>query len=209
MIISTYSIPCVSIQVESAISTMDNGGFHGQDVSDGTGQGEGSMGRGISDGLGQGEDSVGESVSDGIGQGEGSMGRGISDGMVQGKSSMGRVVMDGMGQGDGFLGRGVSDRVGSGEGFMGTIVSDGKGHEKTGKRGRRRVRNPELWKRNITKRRRNSGKSYEGRGGKQQRSRKIKKGCGDGCKYKCHQNVSEEMREEIFYLFWGCEDVNF
>ena len=58
---------------------------------------------------------------------------------------------------------------------MGNFVSDGKGHEETGKRDRKRVRNPELWKRNIAKRRRNSGESYEGRGGKQQRSRKIKK----------------------------------
>ena len=33
--------------------------------------------------------------------------------------------------------------------------------------------------------------------GKEMRCRKMKKGCGDKCKYKCHENVSGEMRENI------------
>ena len=56
---------------------------------------------------------------------------------------------------------------------------------------------------NIRIRRRNSGKSYVCRFGKEMRRRKMKNGCGDGCKYKCHEHFSGEMRGKYLICFGG------
>ena len=40
----------------------------------------------------------------------------------------------------------------------------------------------------------NSVKSCVGRFGKPTRSKKIKNGCGDRCRYKCHKNFPEESK---------------
>ncbi|XP_052218286.1 uncharacterized protein LOC127835889 isoform X3 [Dreissena polymorpha] len=78
----------------------------------------------------------------------------------------------------------------------------------TSGRGRKRVRNIEEWKRNVMKRRRNEGKSYESRKGKLQSQRCVKKGCGMGCRYKCHNNFTENERHKLFDGYWQMGDVN-
>ena len=35
------------------------------------------------------------------------------------------------------------------------------------------------------------------------RSRKMKNGCGDRCKYKCHEHFSGEMRGKYLICFGG------
>ena len=50
-------------------------------------------------------------------------------------------------------------------------------------------------------------KRYIGHKGKLYRSKKLKKGCEEGCRYKCHKNVSADMREKLFYLYWGFGDI--
>lgn len=60
----------------------------------------------------------------------------------------------------------------------------------------------------MAKRRRNEGKSYVARDGKIRSERKMKMGCGQGCRYKCHFKFSENAREEIFRAFWNLGDIN-
>ena len=50
-------------------------------------------------------------------------------------------------------------------------------------------------------------KSYIGHRGKLYRSKKLKKGCGEGCRYKCHKKVSIDMRDKLFDLYWGFGDI--
>lgn len=49
--------------------------------------------------------------------------------------------------------------------------------------------------------------------GKQTRCRKMKKDCGEGCKYKCFENVSEEIRKKYLICSWVLEmlpdNINF
>ena len=75
-------------------------------------------------------------------------------------------------------------------------------------RGRKRKRDENEWKRNIAKRRRNQGKSYVTKGNKIRSGRKMKKGCGHSCRYKCHSKFSEEERERLFNEFWILGDIN-
>ncbi|XP_052278769.1 uncharacterized protein LOC127877153 [Dreissena polymorpha] len=67
---------------------------------------------------------------------------------------------------------------------------------------RKRQRNEVNWKRNITKRRKNSGQSYVSSSGKIKRAKKVKNGCGQNCRKKCHSKISPEQREAIFDEFW-------
>ena len=59
----------------------------------------------------------------------------------------------------------------------------------------------------MKKERKNAEKSYTGHRGKLYWSKKLKKGCGEGCRYKCHKKVSADMREKLFDLYWGFGDI--
>lgn len=78
---------------------------------------------------------------------------------------------------------------------------------KESQRGRKRKRNPENWKRNIAKARRNEGVSYMNTTGKETAAREMKNGCGMNCKYKCHEKVTYKKREEIFHAYWALGDI--
>ena len=138
----------------------------------------------------------------GLGHGNGFRDDGDIEEMVEGQVETG--LKGGLGQGD----EGGAEGINDGDGLIDIEVTVGQEKDTGGKRGRKWVRNPEMWQKNIRKRRRNSGKSYVGRFGKEMRSRKMKNGCGDRCKYKCHEHFSGEMREKIFDLFWGFEDIS-
>ena len=71
------------------------------------------------------------------------------------------------------------------------------------KRGRKRKRDPALWKRNIQKRQRNSGKEYISQTGKVRAARKIGSTCSDKCRLKCFTKFSESQRENIFSDYWA------
>lgn len=66
---------------------------------------------------------------------------------------------------------------------------------------RKRVRKPETWKRNISKKRRNSGQGYVGRKGEVHHAKSVKV-YEHTCRYKCSENFSEDTRNRIFTDFW-------
>ena len=75
-----------------------------------------------------------------------------------------------------------------------------------GKRGRKRTRNPDNWENMWRNKEKIQEKIMSGTEvsciGK-----KMKKGCGEGCRYKCHKNVSADNREKLFDLYWGLGDI--
>ena len=76
------------------------------------------------------------------------------------------------------------------------------------KRGRKRSRNEDEWKKNITKRRRNQGKSYTAKSGKSVKARVMRKACGHKCKFSCNNKFSEEAREKVFHQYWAIGDIS-
>ena len=70
----------------------------------------------------------------------------------------------------------------------------------------KRQRNPELWKKNLKKRARQTGQAYITDTGREVPARKIREGCGSSCRLKCHENFDQESREDLFQTFWGLED---
>ena len=72
---------------------------------------------------------------------------------------------------------------------------------------RKRQRDPTSWKRNIRKKKRQSGEKYVNSHGNEQaaRSVKTKKDCTK-CKFKCSSIVTVEDRSAIFNEFWKMSD---
>ena len=73
-------------------------------------------------------------------------------------------------------------------------------------RGRKRIRNVELWARNVKKRLRNSGEQYISSRGKQIKGRSIKPCCPLTCPLKCSTKFDERDRKEIFEDYWALGD---
>ena len=72
---------------------------------------------------------------------------------------------------------------------------------------KKRRREPEKWKRNITKTATNLGLAYTSSSTtKNVAARKLKVRCGPGCKSKCEQKVSEEKRAAFFADYWEIGD---
>ena len=70
------------------------------------------------------------------------------------------------------------------------------------RRGRKRNRDEALWKRNILKRKRNTGNQYVNSRGHVVKAKSVQPyDCG-GCRYKCKEKVSETDREKIFHSYW-------
>ena len=66
----------------------------------------------------------------------------------------------------------------------------------------KRPRNPDQWKKNIPRKRRNLGKEYTSYStGKLIPERSIGEPCG--CRLKCFENISEDDRQKIFSDFWN------
>ena len=72
--------------------------------------------------------------------------------------------------------------------------------------GRKRVCSMESWKKNVKKRLRNSGQEYVMNSGRKRESRKMKPGCGVGCRLKCHDRITENQRSNIFNDYWKLGD---
>lgn len=77
------------------------------------------------------------------------------------------------------------------------------------KRGRKRLRKEENWKRNILKQARNTGKAYESHTAtkKIRPERKLKPGCSDACKLQCSLAFNENDRTFIFNSYWDLGDI--
>lgn len=81
------------------------------------------------------------------------------------------------------------------------IVENGHYEKKFSKR----VRKQDLWKRNVMKRKLNTGKPTEKRDGPVKRGRVLKVGCQGLCKLKCR--IPQTLRSEIFSSFWNLSDI--
>lgn len=71
------------------------------------------------------------------------------------------------------------------------------------KKGKKRSRNPEQWKKTKAKLLKNSGKSYTSRTGKTVNERVMGPNCSDRCILKCSSKVSDEYRIELFNKYWS------
>ncbi|KAF2906079.1 hypothetical protein ILUMI_00090 [Ignelater luminosus] len=72
---------------------------------------------------------------------------------------------------------------------------------------RKRKANPNMWKRNVIKSRRNSGESYQNGKGKTVPTRILKPPCSETCRLKCTSKISLHRRQEIFDEYWGLGDI--
>ncbi|KAJ8877512.1 hypothetical protein PR048_021967 [Dryococelus australis] len=77
------------------------------------------------------------------------------------------------------------------------------------KRGIKRKRDTEKWKRNVQKKVRNSGKAYEMHTSSKEigEERAIKPPCSVKCKLQCSTKFSEEYRKVLFSTYWELGDL--
>ena len=73
-------------------------------------------------------------------------------------------------------------------------------------RGRKRQRDPENWKRNVRRKRRNEGLEYTSCRGKVVEARRVKEIDCVKCRFNCSKNFCNEARHQIFAVFWGLGD---
>ncbi|CAH0553143.1 unnamed protein product [Brassicogethes aeneus] len=80
---------------------------------------------------------------------------------------------------------------------------------KTKKQGKKRLRNPDNWRKNKAKALRNNGKKYISVSKKQRtfNERVMQLACGEKCKLQCSQKISEEERQTIFNEYWKLGDL--
>lgn len=74
---------------------------------------------------------------------------------------------------------------------------------------RKRKSNPVSWKKNISKKLKNSGKSYTSlaKSKKVIPERRIGPTCSEKCKFECTASVNNETREMIFQEYWNLSDI--
>nr|CAD7407405.1 unnamed protein product [Timema cristinae] len=72
---------------------------------------------------------------------------------------------------------------------------------------RKRKRSKETWKRNVLKKRHNSGVSYINSRGKSISEKELQPPCGSKCKQQCSVSVSEEQRKEALRAYWNMGNV--
>lgn len=77
----------------------------------------------------------------------------------------------------------------------------------TPRKERKRIRNETNWKKNVSKRLRNTGKAYKTSRAKVVGQREIKDTCNDKCRLNCRAKVTMEEREYLFHEYWALGDV--
>ena len=93
------------------------------------------------------------------------------------------------------------------EGQEGEDRQTGEGDgTKASVRGRKRRRNEEAWKRNVTKRLRNSGRAYVFSRGKEIAGRAMTAGCSESCALICSTKLKEDETRSLFEEFWNTAD---
>nr|CAH7748207.1 unnamed protein product [Callosobruchus chinensis] len=75
--------------------------------------------------------------------------------------------------------------------------------------GKKRLRFPEKWRKNVAKALRNNGKEYVSvsKDGKVRPARTIQPPCGDKCKLQCSKKFTEEDRNLLFTEYWNLGDL--
>nr|CAI5821986.1 unnamed protein product [Callosobruchus analis] len=75
--------------------------------------------------------------------------------------------------------------------------------------GKKRLRFPEKWRKNVAKALRNTGKEYVSvsKQGKVRPARTIQPPCGDKCKLQCSKKFTEEDRKLLFTEYWNLGDL--
>ncbi|KAJ8676766.1 hypothetical protein QAD02_012553 [Eretmocerus hayati] len=69
---------------------------------------------------------------------------------------------------------------------------------------RKRLKNPEKWKKNLNKIAANRGLEYKSLSTEKTiPARMMRRGCGPGCKFKCEGKISEERRGSIFKVYYS------
>lgn len=76
------------------------------------------------------------------------------------------------------------------------------------KKGKKRERKEENWKKNVLKKLKISGKEYESHTSHKRmvKAKKIKPPCKETCKLQCRLKLTEEEREAIFNSYWGLDN---
>lgn len=77
------------------------------------------------------------------------------------------------------------------------------------KKGRKRQRNEDKWKRNIDKKLSNKGQLYESHcvSKTMRKERQMKSQCNETCKLKYSFKFNDENRKELFSRFWKLGDI--
>lgn len=70
----------------------------------------------------------------------------------------------------------------------------------------KRNRDPKKWRANQCKEALNTGKEHVNLKGKIVRGRQMKEGCGENCRFRCQDRITQEEREAIFQHFWSLGD---
>ncbi|CAH1171175.1 unnamed protein product [Phaedon cochleariae] len=73
---------------------------------------------------------------------------------------------------------------------------------------RKRMRNPESWKKNKRKKNRNLGKEYLTVKGKKVARKMMGATCSEKCRIKCSTRLNDSKRQEIFDYYWKLGDIN-
>lgn len=71
---------------------------------------------------------------------------------------------------------------------------------------RKRLRNEEKWKRNIKKKRINSGQEYVSRLGKLHKAKTVLPACSENCTFECSKHVNDADRLELFKRYYKLAD---
>lgn len=71
------------------------------------------------------------------------------------------------------------------------------------KKGKKRTRNPEKWKKNKAKLLKNSGKGYQSRTGKIVKERVMGPVCSNRCQLSCSVKVKDDIRAKLFEEYWN------
>lgn len=74
------------------------------------------------------------------------------------------------------------------------------------KKGNKRSK-PELWIRNMRKQAKNAGQSYIASNGKCVNAKQMKDSCGDKCRIKCSNRMTNEQRKRNFDRFYAMADI--
>jgi hypothetical protein len=79
-----------------------------------------------------------------------------------------------------------------------------KNFRKNKTKGKKRIANPKIWKKNLKKMCRNTGKKYisHSKNPKAVKEKTLKPPCGEKCKLKCTEKINHLSRETIFKNYW-------
>ncbi|CAG5135899.1 unnamed protein product [Candidula unifasciata] len=69
--------------------------------------------------------------------------------------------------------------------------------------GKKRVRCPEMWKKNLTKSKKLKGEEHVSRTGNLIPAKRVEEVDCSNCSFKCHESFSEDLRQQLFDVFYN------